>query len=328
MPAPFPPRPARRRLLRRLAAASLLPLLGACQSQNPLAVACNVWPGFELMFLARSEGWLPNDAIRLVETSSNSQSINALTQGRVQAAALTLDEVLRVRATGLALSVVLVFDVSAGADVMVARPEIRQLADLRGKVIGAETSALGALVLAKVLNMAGLQASDVEIRPVALEGHLDAWRAGQLDALVSYEPTAGRLLAEGAHRLIDSRQFPESIFDVLAVRQDAIERHADAVKALISAHFRGLRQLRQNPQDTAYRIGGHLGLAGDDALQAFHGLHLPGLAQNKSLLAVNGNLTAIGRELSSLMLAAGLLSRTDDLQGLITDAYLPDSESP
>lgn len=326
MPAFSPPRPARRRLLRRLAAASLVPWLSGCQSHAPLAVASHAWPGYEMMFLARSEGWLPNEAIRLFETASASQSIAALAQGQVQAAALTLDEVLRARAEGQALTVVLVFDISAGADVVVARPEIRQLADLRGKVIGAETSALGALVLAKVLNLAGLQARDVEIRPIALEGHLDAWRSGRLDALVSYEPTAGRVLAAGAHRLIDSRQFPETIFDVLAIRQDAIERHAGAVKTLIGGHFRGLRQLRQNPQDTAYRIGSHLGLPGDDALQAFHGLHLPGLAQNKSLLTANGRLAAVGRELSSLMLAGGLLSKTDDLHGLISDAYLPDSD--
>ena len=326
MPAFSPPRPARRRLLRRLAAASLLPWLGGCHNQPPLAVACHAWPGYEMMFLARSEGWLPNEAVRLFETASASQSISALAQGQVQAAALTLDEVLRARAAGQPLTVVLVFDISAGADVVLARPEIRQLADLRGKVIGAETSALGALVLAKVLSMAGLQASDVEIRPVRLEGHLDAWRGGQLDALICYEPTASRVLTAGAHRLIDSRQFPETIFDVLAIRQDAVEPHAGAVKALIGAHFRGLRQLRQNPQDTAYRIGGHLGLPGDDALLAFHGLHLPGLAQNKSLLASNGRLAAVGRELSSLMLAGGLLSKADDLRGLITDACLPDSE--
>ena len=209
---------------------------------------------------------------------------------------------------------------------MVARPEIRQLADLRGKVIGAETSALGALVLAKVLNAGRTTGARRRNPPNALEGHLDAWRSGRLDALVSYEPTAGRVLAAGAHRLIDSRQFPETIFDVLAIRQDAIERHAGAIKTLIGGHFRGLRQLRHNPQDTAYRIGSHLGLPGDDALQAFHGLHLPGLAQNKSLLTANGRLAAVGRELSSLMLAGGLLSKTDDLHGLISDAYLPDSD--
>lgn len=304
-----------------------MPWLGGCQSQAPLAVASHAWPGYEMMFLARSEGWLPNEAIRLLDTTSASQSIAALAQGQAQAAALTLDEVLRARAEGLELTVVLVFDVSAGADVVVARPEIRQLADLRGKVIGAETSALGSLVLAKVLNMAGLQTSDVKIRQIALEEHLDAWRNGQLDALVCYEPTAGRVLAAGARRLIDSRQFPETIFDVLAIRQDAVEPHAEAVKALIGAHFRGLRQLRQNPQDTAYRIGSHLGLPGDDALQAFHGLHLPGLAQNKRLLAANGRLAAVGRELSSLMLSGGLLNRADNLHGLISDAYLPDDES-
>jgi len=326
MPPAFPIDTARRRLLRSLGAGTLFPLIGGCGQGEPLTVASHVWPGYELMFLARSEGWLPKDQVRLVETSSATESIAALNQGLAKAAALTLDEVLRVRADGTPLTVVLVFDVSVGADVVLAGPRVQTLADLKGKVIGAETSALGALVLSRLLNKAGLSSSDVKVFPVNLNGHLEAWRSGQLDALISYEPTASHLLALGARRLLDSRQFPDTIFDVLAVRPEAAHDHADSLRTLIAAHLRGIPQLRQNPPDIPHPIAGHLSLSGDEALQAFRGLQLPGLSQNQRLLAPNGRLRNIAHELSSIMFSARLLTKADNLENLTSDLYLPPQE--
>lgn len=318
---------SRRQALLSLSILPLLTLASACQPETPLTIASHVWPGYEFMFLARSEGWLPADNIRLYETPSATRSIAALREGYAHAAALTLDEVLRVRADGIALTVILVFDVSAGADVVIARPAIQQLSDLRGAVIGAETTALGALMLDRLLSRAGLDKNDVKIVSVTPDGHLEAWRKLQLDALVTYEPTAGRLLAEGAHRLLDSRQFPETIFDVLAVKTEAAQTYRDALRALVAGHFRGIRHLRENPQDAAYRLAARLELPGDKALESFHGLQLPSLAQNRRLLAADGRLQVVSQELSALMLETGLLTRANTLQGLISGAYLPD-ETP
>lgn len=322
-----PPSPdLRRHLLRNLGILPLLPFIPACQPSEPLTIASHVWPGYELMFLARSEGWLPDGTVRLFETTSATRSMLALREGRAHGAALTLDEVLMMRAEGIPLTVVLVFDASAGADVVISRTALRELRDLRGKSIGAETTALGALMLTRLLEKAGLQRSDVDIVSITSDDHLQAWRSGKLDALITYEPTASRLLGEGAHRLLDSRQFPESIFDVLAVRPDVAQRQSTALRSLIAGHFKGLRQLRQNPQDTAYRLAGRLNLAGDQALQAFRGLHLPGLPQNRALLAGNGRLHQVGAELSGIMHRSGLLNRPDTLEGLISDHYLPENE--
>ncbi|UCV09039.1 ABC transporter substrate-binding protein [Dechloromonas denitrificans] len=305
----------------------LLPAVAGCKPTPPLAVASHVWPGYELMFLARSEGWLPGEALRLLETRSATDSIAALMEHRAEAAALTLDEVLRVRAGGIPLTVVLVFDISAGADVVIAKPEIRRLADLKGKVIGAETSALGALILVRLLAKAGLTKDDVSILSLTPDSHFDAWHDRRIDALITYEPTASRLLSEGAKRLLDSRQFPETIFDVLAVRSDLAHQHEAALRALIGGHFRGIQRLRQSPQDTAYRLAGRLALPGDRALQTFRGLQLPSLSENKSLLVPTGRLLAASRELNTLMLANGLLAKADNLLDLVSDAYLPDQES-
>jgi NitT/TauT family transport system substrate-binding protein len=320
---------SRRRLLGIGTAAVLSSLSGAviglagCAKPSPLRIAAHVWPGYELMFLARTQGWLPADQVQLIETQNSTASLAALARGDTDGAALTLDEVLRARANGLALTVTLVFDISAGADALIARPEVRGLKDLAGKRIGAETSALGALMLHKTLAAAGLAPSAVTVVPVASTGHYESWTQKNLDALVTYEPTSGRLEAEGARRLFDSRSLPNMIVDVLAVRADLAAAQAEHLRLLAEAHFRGVRHLQSNPQDAAYRMAGRLALPADRAYDAFRGLQLPALDINRRLLAPTGELLGTAAALSSIMARAGLLPREDDLRALVSDAYLP-----
>lgn len=287
-------------------------------------IASHVWPGYELMFLARQEGWLPEHGLVLHETASASQSLAALAAGQVAGAALTLDEVLLARGQAIPLAIVLIFNISNGADVVLGRAGMDSLADLRGARIGVETSALGALILQDVLGRAGISLSDVEIVPATIDKHEALWENGQVTVLISYEPTASRLVARGAVRLFDSRAMPDTIFDVLAVRPDLADRHGNALRALVAAHFRALRHLRHSPFDAAYRMAGRLGLTGPEVLETFRRLELPDLGLNRSYLGTErGRIEGAARSLASIMVAAKLLDQPDDLVGLVDDRYLP-----
>lgn len=316
---------SRRQLLFSLPGLALA--LSACTPARtrPLTIASHVWPGYELMFLARREGWLPPASrLRLLEKASATASLAALASDEADGAALTLDEVLRARADGVALHVVLVFDVSAGADMLLARPEIHGLADLAGKRIGVEQSALGALMLHKILAAAGLPESAVTLVPLRSDGHLDIWRRERLDAIVTYAPTASRLLAEGARRLYDSREMPDTILDVLAIKPDAATRHPDTLAALVAGHFQALRHLRHNPQDAAFRMAARMELPAGEVLDVYRGLQLPDIHANRQLLAGGENLLSkAAGELSRVMLAAGLLRAAPDLADLARADFLP-----
>lgn len=301
-------------------------MLPSCAQSGPLNVASHVWPGYELIFLARSLGWLPSDTVRLIETTSATRSLAALADGRVDAAALTLDEMLLARSQGIALQAVLVFNTSAGADAVLSRPDIREPSQLRGKRIGAETTALGALMLDRLLARGGLTRQDVQIENLTPDAHLTIWRTGTLDAVVTYEPQVSHLMQLGAYRLLDSRQLPDTIFDVLAVRSSMAARYDNALRVLIGAHFRALGHLRHNPQDAAYRMATRLTLPGEAALLAFRGLHLPGITQNRRILAADGRLLSVAGDLSALMLRTGLLPAADTLSSLCTNAYLPEGD--
>ncbi|MEZ5616464.1 MAG: ABC transporter substrate-binding protein [Rhodocyclaceae bacterium] len=318
-------KPARRDALRRLSGLVLLPALAACGPPPALRIASHVWPGYEFMFLARAEGWLDARRVSLLETASATESMQALAEGSADGAALTLDEVLRLRAGGVPLAVVLVFDISAGADMLLAGPGIERLAGLKGRRIGVEEGAVGALMLDQALRAAGLAPGEVRTVFVPIDRHEEAWHAGGLDALVTYEPVAGRLMDAGARRIFDSRSLPDTIVDVLAIRTPVLDGGADeAVRHLVAAHLRGLDHLASHPQDAAYRLAPRLKLPPGETLAAFRGLLLPDRDGNRRLLAgAAPALLASARRLSSVMAAAGLQPTEDGPAGLLRPEFLP-----
>lgn len=305
----------------------MLAMLAGCGrlADKPISVAAHVWPGYELMFLARNEGWLDAEKVRLVETASATDSLQALAEGKADAAALTLDEVLAARAEGIPLSIVAIFDISAGADMLVARPGIGRLPDIKGQRIGYEENAVGSLLLASVLSAARLTREDVKLVPLTIDRHLDAWAHHQIDALITFEPVAGQLLAQGANRLFDSRQAPDTIIDVLAIRGDVLDRgHANAIRHLVAMHFRALNHLNRSPQDTAYRMAARLGISSSKVLPTFKGLMLPSVAENRRMLSGSSpQLLDMARRVSGSMVKDGLLPHDDNLIALAHDEFLP-----
>ncbi|MCK6410529.1 MAG: hypothetical protein L6Q70_15220, partial [Thauera sp.] len=115
----------RRESIRTLLSLLCLPALAACSPPGaPLSVSAHPWPGYELMFLAAREGWIDHDPVQLRAAVSATESMQRLRAGTVDAAALTLDETIKLLAEGVDLRVALVFNVSSGADALIAKPHI------------------------------------------------------------------------------------------------------------------------------------------------------------------------------------------------------------
>lgn len=300
----------------------LLPL-AACAPRRPLVLAGHPWPGYEPLFLARTLGYLPAQ-VELLDATSIRESIQLMLDGRVDGAMLTLDEALLLRDQGVSLQIVLVFDVSRGADMLLARPGLRDLAALRKQRIGVEDSALGSLMLTLILEKAGLKREEVSVQRIAYDLHEAAWERRQIDALITYEPVAGRLIARGARPLLTTRDLPDTIFDVLAVRTDVLTTHADSLRAGLQAYFKALGYLRQNPWDAAYRVSPRLQISAEDLIDSLRGLELPDQVGNLSYLAgPDSPLLKAALRLSPIMRQAGLLRRPVDPERLVSGDYLP-----
>lgn len=192
-----------------------------------------------------------------------------------------------------------------------------------------ERSALGELVLARLLEASGLAESDVTLLDLPPDRQLEAWRKDAIDAAITYEPTASLLRREGASRLFDSRQMPDSIFDVLAVRTDRIASRQDTLKALFAGHFKALEHIRINRMDAIYRMATRLDMEPREVEDALAGVALPSLRANARYLSqADGRLADAAASLSALMLGNGMLPRAVPLDGLLDPSWLPRVEGP
>jgi len=122
-----------------------LALSGCTQAPDPaLRIGTNVWIGSEPLYLARELRRFDSSAVQLVEYPSASEVLRAFRNQAIDGMVISLDELFGLAADGFQPRVVLVVDVSHGADVVVGRRGMRSIRDLKGKSVAVESSALGA----------------------------------------------------------------------------------------------------------------------------------------------------------------------------------------
>jgi len=210
----------------------------------PLRIAIGPWIGYEPLVLARENDWL-GPRLRLVETLSNTETNQALRDGSADLAGVTLDEALRLRSDGVPLRIVAVLSDSRGADALVARPGIGDIAALRGRRVLVEDSAVGHFLLSSALASAGMGRRDVGQVQVQSSYLLARWRAGDAEAAVAYEPMLTALLADGAEVLYSTRDHPGLVMDVLVARRSVLDERGAEVVALLEAWDRAVAEFRR-----------------------------------------------------------------------------------
>lgn len=259
--------------------------LTACHQPDPLLrIGTNTWPGYEPFYLARHQGMYEQRNIRLVELPSATDVIDAMRLGSLEGGALTLDEVLTLSSEGIDLTIVLICNISNGADVLMAHSSFTQLSDLADKTIAVETSAVGALMLHSLLEQANLSIHDVTVQHMPLGQHLAAFHDGTIHAAITFEPFATELERVGAKRLFDSRQIPNTIIDVLAIRTDAIAPHHAQLRHLLDGFFHAREAILQHQPDALRAVNLRLQMPEADLIRAYDDLIMPDRAENQRLL--------------------------------------------
>lgn len=296
--------------------------LGGCSRSAPLTFGVHHWIGFEPLYLAEDFRWLPQSVLLRAGTSAR-DSMDGLLAGELDGAGLTLDETIRLRSQGMDLVVVAVADVSAGADVLIVRPHIAQLSDLKGQRVAAEMNGVSGILLLKILEFAGLSRDDIVTVDLPVNQHPQAWSRGDIDASVCYEPVVSMIEKEGGLRLFDSRGTPETIFDLLVVTRDIADDNPGAVRDLVAAHFAGLGHLVRGMHDAIYRVAARQGIQPENVKNALATVMLPDLAANQRYLATSGRVESLALSLSRLMLREGLIDREPKQQSFCDSAFLP-----
>ncbi len=267
------------------------------QEKKTLTLAVNLWPGSESFILARKAGELPAERLNLVEINWTSAAMRAVGNRVVDAGVLSLDETIRQIGQGYPLKIVLVTDISHGADAVLAREGIESLVDLKGKKIGYEPRTAGAWLIQRGLRESGLSLLDVEQVPLNPAETEEIFDELKLDAVVISEPWRHRLTPLNLRTLYDSAQPGSSIVRVLVVHEEALEQYREEVLEMVRVHLRWMPRLTTLGEELEPVLRRE-GVSREGFLQAVKQLEFPDREQNLRWLTLQDD--SLGRRLEAL----------------------------
>jgi len=213
----------RRGMLRGLAAAfltSTLTLGHSAMAAEPLKVGYSDWPGWVAWQVAIDKGWFKEAGVDVsFEWFDYSASMDAFSAGKLDGVTVTNGDALVMGGTGARSVMIMLTDYSNGNDIIVGKPGVKSLADLKGKKVGIEVGLVEHLLLINGLQKEGIKESDVSLVNTKTNETPQVLSSGDVAAIGAWQPIAGQAIkgSPGARPLYTSAKAPGLIYDVLTV---------------------------------------------------------------------------------------------------------------
>jgi NitT/TauT family transport system substrate-binding protein len=243
---------------RLLILASTLFVAFTMRAAEPLKIAYSDWPGWVAWEVAIQKGWFKEEGVDVrFEWFEYVPSMEAFAANKVDAVAMTNGDALVTGATGAKSKAIIINDYSNGNDMIVARPGIRSLKDLKGKKVGVEIGFVDHLLLLKGLEANGMKERDVTLVNVPTHETPRALASGDVDAIAAWQPNSGQALKSvpGSKAIYSSADAPGLIYDVLAVNPASLSSRKADWQKVVKVWYRVVDYL-QDPatRDDAIRI--------------------------------------------------------------------------
>ncbi len=283
------------KLLRRLLCLAL-PVLAALPSilpAAPLKIAYSDWPGWVAWEVAIQKGWLKDAGVD-AEFSwfEYAPSMDAFTAGKVDAVMVTNGDSLVTGANGAKNVVIMLTDYSNGNDMIVAKPGIKSLAELKGRKIGLEVGLVEHLMLLNALKKIGMSEADLTIVNTPTNQTPQVFASGQVDAIAAWNPNAGQALkaVAGSTAIYTSANEPGLIYDTIAVSPQSLAQHRAEWVKLVSVWDKVLAYITDPAtKDDALKImAARTGSTPADYAAFIGGTHFLTLADSAKIIARKG----------------------------------------
>ncbi len=208
----------------------------AAQAAAPLKIGYSDWPGWVAWQVAIEKGWFKDAGVDVkFEWFDYAASMTAFSANKIDAVTVTNGDALVTAAGGASNVMIIVTDYSNGNDMIVGKPGIKSLKDLKGQKVGLEVGLVEHLLLLNGLKKAGMQESDVSIVNTPTNETPQALGSGSLAAIGAWQPNSGEAMKRlpGAKPIYTSADEPGLIYDVLTVSPVSLSsRRADWEKVV------------------------------------------------------------------------------------------------
>lgn len=272
-------------VLAALALAAVRPVSAA-----PLKIAYSDWPGWVAWEVAVQKGWLKQAGVDAEFLwFEYGPSMDAFTAGKADAVMVTNGDSLVTGANGAKNVVIMLTDYSNGNDMIVAKPGIHSIKELKGKKIGLEVGFVEHLMLLNALKKAGMTESDVEIVNTPTNQTPQVLASGQVDAIAAWQPNAGQALkaVAGSTAIYTSADEPGLIYDTIVVSPQSLAQNREQWAKLVSVWDRVLAYITdpETKADALKIMAARTGSTPEDYAAFIGGTHFLSLAQGAKIMA-------------------------------------------
>lgn len=278
-------------------ALTLFAAAGSLGAQT-LKIAYSDWPGWVAWDIADKKGFFKAEGVDVqLLWFDYGPSMEAFSAGKVDAVSVTNGDALVTAAVGSPNTMILLNDYSNGNDMVIARPGIASIKDLKGKKVGVEVGFVDHLLLLKALEANGLKESDVKIVNMVTTEAAGVLASGDVDAVAAWQPNAGQALkaVAGSKALFTSADLPGLIYDTLTVNPSSLSKNKAAWAKVVKVWYKTVDFLKdpKNEKEVLAIMSARVGLKPEEYQGFMKGTHFLSLAEAKKVLGAGKGLDTL-----------------------------------
>jgi NitT/TauT family transport system substrate-binding protein len=301
MPAAQPRSMTRRRVQKTLAATAALGAvlaMQAAQAAEPLKIGYSDWPGWVAWQVAIDKGWFKEAGVDVkFEWFDYSASMEAFAAGQLDAVLMTNGDALVTGAGGAKSVMILVTDYSAGNDMIVAKPGIKTLADLKGKKVAVEVGLVDHLLLRNAMKKAGLAANDITVVNAKTNELPQVLASKDIAAVGVWQPVANEAMkaVPGSKPIYTSADEPGLIYDTLAVNPGSAKSRKAEWQKVVNLWGKVVAYIEdpKTQADAVKIMAARSGISPAEYLPFLKGTKLLDLADNAKVFAKAANYQSL-----------------------------------
>jgi NitT/TauT family transport system substrate-binding protein len=282
-------------------------------------VVINTWPGLGPYYVAAEKGFDKEEGVQIdVVMNKDTVGRNAsLANGEADLMGITLDYVVIAQSQGLPLVVVGESDFSNGGDGIIAVPEIKTIADLKGKKVACAEGLPSHFFLLYQLRQNKLGPSDITLVPAEDGGKAAfTFMAKNADAAVTWDPwiSQAQKKTEGrGHVISTTRDTPGLILGIVAAHKDRVNERADKIVRAQRAWFKAVEFCKKNPDEANKIMANKYNVSPAEFVPMIAGAKLADLAETKNTFGTKdkpGPAYQLARDVDELWRQAGVIKKS------------------
>lgn len=299
------------------------------KSLGKITMGWNTWPGNLPYFVAFDKGFFKDEGleVKMVAEESYSKKVDDLMANKIDFSGdMVLIDIVEKASKGKKLKVVLVTDYSSGADGIVAKKEIKNISELKGKKVAVEMGTLGEYLLYDALKKNNLKLADVQETNMTAQEAAQAFIRGEVDAAVTYEPDYSQAVEKSnGWRIYTSADSPGLIIDILTFGRDFVVKNPAKVSAVVRAYFKAIDFIADS-SDKAYEIGAkYFKITPSEFKEQYAGVKQVRLTDNLNFMAYGSgsdSLHGLTQQAYNFLLLKGTIKNKIDSTEIIDPSFI------